>query len=177
MISIADGKCRTQCFHPGEVAEWPNAPVLKTGVGVTSPRVRISPSPLGRRPGFRCGVPASPFLFSQFDIEVAVGFTLIVMNPTHGYRLSPARLRGMIGSSDRRSLTSSMKQGAITLMRYATDLVHRIYLEGDGLSQLAGDLGPLAFIVLTSMSSVTWMFSPAHRLTRRRATIVVKTTR
>ena len=30
----------------GEVTEWPNVPVSKTGVGATSPRVRIPPSPL-----------------------------------------------------------------------------------------------------------------------------------
>jgi hypothetical protein len=29
----------------GEVTEWPNVPVSKTGVGATSPRVRIPPSP------------------------------------------------------------------------------------------------------------------------------------
>ena len=29
----------------GEVAEWSNAPVLKTGVAETSPWVRIPPSP------------------------------------------------------------------------------------------------------------------------------------
>jgi len=32
--------------HPGEVAEWSIAPVLKTGDGVTRPRVRIPASPL-----------------------------------------------------------------------------------------------------------------------------------
>ena len=39
--------------HPGEVAEWPIAPVLKTGVGASPPRVRISPSPLLDLPIFR----------------------------------------------------------------------------------------------------------------------------
>jgi hypothetical protein len=29
----------------GEVAEWSNAPVLKTGVGLSRPRVRIPASP------------------------------------------------------------------------------------------------------------------------------------
>src|SRR6516162_10170907 len=34
------------CFHEnGEVAERLNAPVLKTGIGATRSRVRISPSP------------------------------------------------------------------------------------------------------------------------------------
>ena len=32
--------------HPGEVAEWPIAPVLKTGRGVSSSWVQIPPSPL-----------------------------------------------------------------------------------------------------------------------------------
>ena len=31
---------------PGGVAEWSNAPVLKTGDGATRPRVRIPPPPL-----------------------------------------------------------------------------------------------------------------------------------
>ena len=32
----------------GEVAEWPNAPVSKTGMPERASRVRISPSPLNR---------------------------------------------------------------------------------------------------------------------------------
>ena len=35
----------TQCAESGEVAEWSNAPVLKTGVGLSRPRVRIPASP------------------------------------------------------------------------------------------------------------------------------------
>ena len=33
----------------GEVAEWPNVPDSKSGVGVSLPRVRIPPSPPGMR--------------------------------------------------------------------------------------------------------------------------------
>ena len=49
--------------HPGEVAEWPNAPVLKTGVGSNLPGVRISPSPLARKD--LCQIGTSPFSFQN----------------------------------------------------------------------------------------------------------------
>lgn len=39
---------------PGEVPEWPNGPVSKTGVPFGVPRVRIPPSPLAIQPS-RCG--------------------------------------------------------------------------------------------------------------------------
>ena len=54
--------CRltTYILSPGGVAEWSNAPVLKTGDGATRPRVRIPPPPLlrsvsrARRVGLSC---------------------------------------------------------------------------------------------------------------------------
>ena len=45
--------------HSGEVAEWPNAPVLKTGVGSNLPWVQIPPSPLMEKDSRRIDV--SPF--------------------------------------------------------------------------------------------------------------------
>src|SRR5262249_8259296 len=36
--------------RPGEVAEWPNAPVLKTGMSARASGVRIPPSPLALHP-------------------------------------------------------------------------------------------------------------------------------
>jgi hypothetical protein len=50
---VAAGACSPQVvliFAPdGEVAEWPNVPDSKSGVGVSLPRVRIPPSPPGHR--------------------------------------------------------------------------------------------------------------------------------
>ena len=43
--------------HIGEVPEWPNGPVSKTGVPSRVPRVRIPPSPLADAPEF-CGCSA-----------------------------------------------------------------------------------------------------------------------
>src|SRR5215831_18587786 len=37
--------CNLMILQHGGVTEWPNVPVLKTGVRVTGPRVQISPPP------------------------------------------------------------------------------------------------------------------------------------
>jgi ABC-2 type transport system permease protein len=47
-------------------------------------------------------------------------------------------------------------------LRYAIDLVQRVYLEGAGPSQLLPDLWPLAVIALLTLSAASWMFR--HRL-------------
>jgi ABC-2 type transport system permease protein len=47
-------------------------------------------------------------------------------------------------------------------LRYAIDMVQRIYLEGTGLWQLVPDLWPLALIAVLTMSAAAWMFR--HRL-------------
>ncbi len=48
-----DGTCvlNNRTYKSGEVTEWPNVPVSKTGVPARVPRVRIPPSPL-QNPGF-----------------------------------------------------------------------------------------------------------------------------
>ncbi len=60
--------------HPGEVAEWPIAPVLKTGRGVSSSWVQIPPSPFRHSvtPGDRVSYLLSPlvFLATAFDVSV-----------------------------------------------------------------------------------------------------------
>jgi ABC-2 type transport system permease protein len=48
-------------------------------------------------------------------------------------------------------------------LRYAIDIVHRVYLEGAGLDRLMPDLWPLAVIALVTLSAASWMFR--HRLT------------
>jgi ABC-2 type transport system permease protein len=48
-------------------------------------------------------------------------------------------------------------------LRYAIDIVHRVYLEGAGLNELGPDLWPLALIALLTLSLATWMFR--YRLT------------
>lgn len=47
--TVSDGVFCSPKRYLGEVAEWPIAPVLKTGVGSNLPGVRISPSPLNRK--------------------------------------------------------------------------------------------------------------------------------
>jgi ABC-2 type transport system permease protein len=48
-------------------------------------------------------------------------------------------------------------------LRYAIEIVHRVYLEGAGLGRLIPDLWPLALIALVTLSAASWMFR--HRLT------------
>jgi len=48
-------------------------------------------------------------------------------------------------------------------LRYAIDIVHRVYLEGAGLSRLIPDLWPLAVLAAVTLSAASWMFR--HRLT------------
>ena len=43
-------------------------------------------------------------------------------------------------------------------LRYAIDIVHRVYLEGAVLSQLTGDLWPLAVISAVTLTMASWMF-------------------
>ncbi len=47
---------------------------------------------------------------------------------------------------------------AINPLRYAIDLVHRIYLEGVGLDQVWSDLWPMAIIATVTLSAAAWMF-------------------
>lgn len=47
-------------------------------------------------------------------------------------------------------------------LRYAIDIVHRVYLEGAGLSRLIPDLWPLAVLAAVTLSAASWMFR--HRL-------------
>ncbi len=51
----------------------------------------------------------------------------------------------------------------INPLRYAIDLVHRVYLEGAGLSLLGPDLWPQALLATITLSAASWMFR--HRLT------------
>jgi ABC-2 type transport system permease protein len=48
-------------------------------------------------------------------------------------------------------------------LRYAIEIVHRVYLEGAGLDRLVPDLWPLALIALVTLSAASWLFR--HRLT------------
>jgi ABC-2 type transport system permease protein len=48
-------------------------------------------------------------------------------------------------------------------LRYAIDIVQRVYLEGAGLSLLLPDLWPLAAIAVVTLAAAAWMFR--HRLT------------
>jgi ABC-2 type transport system permease protein len=50
----------------------------------------------------------------------------------------------------------------INPLRYAIDQTLRIYLEGAGMADLAGDFVPLAIIAFVTLSASTWMFR--HRL-------------
>jgi ABC-2 type transport system permease protein len=46
----------------------------------------------------------------------------------------------------------------INPLRYAIDLVHRVYLEGAGLDRLVPDLWPMAIIATVTLSAAAWMF-------------------
>jgi ABC-2 type transport system permease protein len=48
-------------------------------------------------------------------------------------------------------------------LRYAIEIVHRVYLEGAELGRLTGELWPLAVIALVTLSAASWLFR--HRLT------------
>jgi ABC-2 type transport system permease protein len=47
-------------------------------------------------------------------------------------------------------------------LRYAIEIVHRVYLEGAGLGRLMPDLWPLAVLAAVTLSVASWMFR--HRL-------------
>jgi ABC-2 type transport system permease protein len=46
----------------------------------------------------------------------------------------------------------------INPLRYAIDLVHRVYLEGAGLDRLLPDLWPMAIIAAVTLGAAAWMF-------------------
>ncbi|QUD89773.1 ABC transporter permease [Phenylobacterium montanum] len=46
----------------------------------------------------------------------------------------------------------------INPLRYAIDLVHRVYLEGVGLDRLVPDLWPMAIIASVTLAGAAWMF-------------------
>jgi ABC-2 type transport system permease protein len=46
----------------------------------------------------------------------------------------------------------------INPLRYAIDLVHRVYLEGVGLDRLVSDLWPMAIIATVTLGAAAWMF-------------------
>ena len=46
----------------------------------------------------------------------------------------------------------------INPLRYAIDLVHRVYLEGVGLDRLVSDLWPMAIIAAVTLAAAAWMF-------------------
>jgi ABC-2 type transport system permease protein len=48
-------------------------------------------------------------------------------------------------------------------LRYAIEIVHRVYLEGAGLDRLVPDLWPLALIAFVTLSAASWLFR--NRLT------------
>jgi ABC-2 type transport system permease protein len=43
-------------------------------------------------------------------------------------------------------------------LRYAIDIIHRIYLEGAGLGTLLPELWPLAVIGAITLTAASWMF-------------------
>jgi len=43
-------------------------------------------------------------------------------------------------------------------LRYAIDIIHRIYLEGAGLGTLLSELWPLAVIGAVTLTAASWMF-------------------
>jgi len=47
---------------------------------------------------------------------------------------------------------------AINPLRYAIDLVHRVYLQGAGLDRLVPDLWPMAIIAAVTLGAAAWMF-------------------
>ena len=51
----------------GEVTEWPNVPVSKTGVSARAPRVRIPPSPLSGSPENAAIVAENPRVLVFFE--------------------------------------------------------------------------------------------------------------
>src|SRR5262249_48722559 len=51
-------------------------------------------------------------------------------------------------------------------LRYAIDIIHRIYLEAAGLGSLVPELWPLAIIAAITLSAAAWMFG--NRLGRRK---------
>jgi pyoluteorin transport system permease protein len=53
----------------------------------------------------------------------------------------------------------------INPLRYAIDIIHRIYLEGVGLKIVVPELWPLALIGAVTLSAAAWMFR--NRLERR----------
>jgi ABC-2 type transport system permease protein len=46
----------------------------------------------------------------------------------------------------------------INPLRYAIEMVHRVYLEGAGLALLMSDLWPLAVMAVVTLSAASWMF-------------------
>jgi len=46
----------------------------------------------------------------------------------------------------------------INPLRYAIDLVHRVYLQGAGIDQLVPDLWPMAIIAAVTLTGAAWMF-------------------
>jgi ABC-2 type transport system permease protein len=46
----------------------------------------------------------------------------------------------------------------INPLRYAIEMVHRVYLEGAGIDRLIPDLWPLALIALVTLSAASWLF-------------------
>jgi ABC-2 type transport system permease protein len=48
-------------------------------------------------------------------------------------------------------------------LRFAIEIVHRVYLEGAGLHRLWPQLWPLALIALVTLSAASWLFR--NRLT------------
>jgi len=47
----------------------------------------------------------------------------------------------------------------INPLRYAIDLVHRVYLQGAGIDLLVPDLWPMAIIAAVTLTGAAWMFS------------------
>lgn len=47
-------------------------------------------------------------------------------------------------------------------LRYAIEIVQRVYLEGVGLTWILNDLWPLALIALVTLPTAAWLFR--HRL-------------
>jgi pyoluteorin transport system permease protein len=47
----------------------------------------------------------------------------------------------------------------INPLRYAIDLVHRVYLQGAGIDQLIPDLWPMVIIAAVTLTGAAWMFS------------------
>lgn len=57
------------------------------------------------------------------------------------------------------SMPDSLQYGTlINPLRYAIEIVHRVYLEAAGPSMLWSQLWPLALIAVVSLSAASWMF-------------------